>query len=156
MIEIERKFLIKGDFYSFAIKKERILQGYLCASNERTVRLRIKDESAFITIKGASGETGFSRIEFEYEIPYNDALEMINLCQSTIEKERYYVPCGEHTFEVDVFHGANEGLIIAELELSSEDEQFIRPDWLWKEVTGDERYYNSYLSVHPFKASNRE
>ena len=154
MIEIERKFLVKGDFYPFVNKKERIIQGYFCASFERTVRLRIKEESAFITIKGPSSKGGFSRAEFEYEIPLIDAIEMMKLCQSIIEKERYYIPEGKHTFEVDVFHGAHEGLIIAELELSSEDEPFNRPDWLGEEVTGDKRYYNSYLSVHPINPSN--
>jgi len=148
MIEIERKFLLKGDFYPHAIKKVQITQGYLCASAGRTVRVRIKDESAFITVKGPSKKNGFSRAEFEYPIPYSDAVEMMNLCRSTIEKERYYVPDGNHTFEVDVFHGAHEGLVIAELELSAEGEPFNRPDWLGEEVTGDKRYYNSYLSNH--------
>jgi len=148
MIEIERKFLLKGDFYPFAIKKEKIMQGYLCTTPGRTVRVRTKDESAFVTIKGPSGKNGFSHAEFEYAIPYADAVEIMKLCLSLIEKERYLVPNGKHTFEVDVFHGANEGLIIAELELSSEDEPFDRPDWLGEEVTGDARYYNSYLSEH--------
>ena len=149
MIEIERKFLLKGDFYPFAIKKEKIIQGYLCASAGQTVRVRIKGDAAFITIKGPSGKNGFSRSEFEYAIPLADAVEMIKFCQTLIEKERYYIPNGKHTFEVDVFHGANEGLIIAELELPSENEPFDRPDWLGEEVTGDLRYYNSYLSAHP-------
>ena len=146
MIEIERKFLIKGDFYLYAVKKAKIVQGYLCATNGLTVRVRIKDEEAFITIKGPSGKNGVSRAEFEYTIPYTDAVEMMKLCLSSIEKERYYVPNGKRTFEVDVFHGANEGLIVAELELQSENETFDRPDWLGEEVTGDVRYYNSYLS----------
>jgi CYTH domain-containing protein len=155
MIEIERKFLIKGDFYPFATKKVRIIQGYLCASTGLTVRVRIMDKTAFITIKGPSERNGFSRAEFEYEIPCTDAVEIMKLCRSTIEKERHYVPNGKHTFEVDIFHGAHEGLIIAEIELSSEDELFNRPDWLGEEVTGDIRYYNSYLSTHPFNSSNR-
>ena len=154
MIEIERKFLIKGDFYPFAVKKDTIVQGYLCATKERTVRVRIKNECAFITIKGASEKKGFSRMEFEYEIPYPDAVEILKLCQSIIEKDRYYVPEGKHTFEVDVFHGNNEGLIIAELELSSEDEQFNRPDWIGEEVTGDVRYYNSFLAENPLLIRN--
>jgi len=154
MIEIERKFLVKGDFYPYAIKKSRIIQGYLCISGGITVRVRLKDESAFITIKGPSGRTGFSRAEFEYPIPYTDAVELMNLCQSIIEKDRYYVLEGKRTFEVDVFHGVHEGLVIAELELSSENETFNRPDWLGKEVTGDARYYNSYLSTHHFIGSN--
>jgi CYTH domain-containing protein len=155
MIEIERKFLVKGDFYPYIIKKVRISQGYLCTSTERTVRVRMMGESAFITIKGPSGKTGFSHSEFEYAIPYADAVEIMHLCPSTIEKERCYIPNGKHTFEVDVFHGIHEGLVIAELELSSEDEPYNRPDWLGEEVTGDKRYYNSYLSSHPSIPSNR-
>jgi CYTH domain-containing protein len=155
MIEIERKFLVKGDFYPFAVYNERIVQGYLCASKEMTVRVRIKKESAFITIKGLSEQKGLSRAEFEYEIPVADALEIADLCQSTIIKERYYIPEGNHIFEVDVFHGDNEGLIIAELELQSEDEPFSRPDWLGEEVTGDKRYYNALLSTHPINSLNR-
>jgi CYTH domain-containing protein len=155
MIEIERKFLVKGDFYRHAIGKERIVQGYLCVSNEWTIRVRIKGENAFITIKRPNEETGFSHLEFEYAIPYLHAVEIINLCRSKIEKERYYVPCGQHVFEVDVFHGIHEGLVIAELELSSEDEAFHRPDWIGEEVTGDERYYNSYLSMLSLTPSNR-
>jgi len=147
MIEIERKFLVKGDFHPYAIKKSQIMQGYLCASPERTVRVRIKDEEAFITVKGPGGKTGFSRAEFEYAVPYQDAVEMMKFCGTAIEKERYYVPNGKLMFEVDVFHGIHEGLVIAELELPSEDEPFNRPDWLGKEVTGDKRYYNSYLST---------
>ena len=155
MIEIERKFLVKGDFYQYSTQKSRIIQGYLCASAEQTVRVRIIEEAAFLNIKGASGKTGLSRTEFEYKIPYSDAVRIIKLCPSTIEKERYYVPNGTHTFEIDVFHGALEGLVIAELELSAEDEPFNRPAWLGEEVTGDERYYNSYLSTHPFIPSSR-
>jgi CYTH domain-containing protein len=150
MIEIERKFLVKEDFRPWAVKKERIMQGYLCASWERTVRIRIKEDSAFITIKGPANENGFSRLEFEYPIPCGDAEEMMKLCESAIEKERYYVPFAGHTFEVDVFHGAHEGLIMAELELQLEDEAFEKPDWLGMEVTGDERYYNAYLASHPY------
>jgi CYTH domain-containing protein len=144
-IEIERKFLVKGEFLPFAVGKAQISQGYLCASFERTVRIRIKDHSAFITIKGPSDDNGFSRVEFEYPVPVDDAGEILNLCESLIEKERYYVPFGEHVFEVDVFHGMHEGLIIAELELQSVNETFEKPDWLGKEVTGDERYYNACL-----------
>jgi CYTH domain-containing protein len=149
MIEIERKFLVKGDFHPFAVKKVRIVQGYLCTSLERTVRIRIKDDSAFITIKGPANENGFSRLEFEYPVPVSDAEEMMKLCNAVIEKERHYVPEEKgRTFEIDVFHGAHEGLVIAELELQSEDEAFEKPDWLGDEVTGDERYYNAYLASH--------
>jgi CYTH domain-containing protein len=148
MIEIERKFLVEGDFIHLATKKERIVQAYLCATIERSVRIRIKSGSASLTVKGPANENGFSHIEFEYAIPITDAVEIMNLCETAIEKERYYIPFGIHTFEVDVFHGAYEGLIIAELELQSEKEPFDRPHWLGKEVTGDERYYNVYLATH--------
>lgn len=148
MIEIERKFLVKGDFSPFVIKKERIVQGYLCAAVERSVRVRIKGESAYITIKGPANGNGFSHAEFEYPIPVKDAAEIMQLCNSIIEKDRHYIPAGDFTFEVDVFHGAHEGLIIAELELQSEEDAFEKPDWLGEEVTGDVRYYNSYLATH--------
>ena len=146
MIEIERKFLVKGDFRPLSTHKETIVQGYLCASVERIVRVRIKGDSAWITIKGPANENGFSCAEFEYSIPVADAREMMHLCTHPIEKDRYYVPCGNHIFEVDVFLGAHQGLIVAELELESEKETFERPDWLGEEVTGDERYYNAYLA----------
>ncbi|MDR0865532.1 MAG: CYTH domain-containing protein [Candidatus Symbiothrix sp.] len=149
-IEIERKFLVKGDFYPQVVKKERIVQAYLVSTLERTVRIRIKGENAFLTIKGAANENGFSRLEFEYPIPLADAQVMLELAQpGFIEKERNYVPFKNHLFEVDVFHGVHEGLIIAELELESEQEEFDKPDWLGEEVTGDERYYNAYLASHP-------
>jgi CYTH domain-containing protein len=146
MIEIERKFLVRGDFISGAVKKERIVQRYLCASYERTVRIRIKGDSAYLTIKGPANGNGFSRLEFEYPVPLEDAGAILKLCDRGIEKERYYVPFGNHTFEVDVFHGVHEGLIVAEIELQSEQEPFEKPDWLGEEVTGDKRYYNSYLA----------
>ena len=145
-IEIERKFLVLGDFMPFVQKKEKIAQGYLCASYERTVRVRLKGDSAFITIKGPSNENGFSRVEYEYAIPFADAEEMLRLCETIIEKERHYVPVANHLYEIDVFHGAHEGLVIAELELQSEEEFFEKPGWLGEEVTGDKRYYNAYLS----------
>jgi CYTH domain-containing protein len=150
-IEIERKFLVKGDFYSLANRKVKIVQAYLSAVPERSVRVRLKDDSAFLTIKGQANENGFSRAEFEYPIPVKDAEEIINLCEGIIEKERYYVPSGEHIFEVDVFHGAHEGLIIAELELQSENETFEKPDWIDREVTGNKQYYNSWLARHSSK-----
>ncbi len=154
-IEIERKFLVKGDFLPFVKRKEKIVQAYLCASEERTVRIRIKGEAAFITIKGPSNKNGFSRCEFEYPVPVADAEEMLSLCYAGfIEKERHYVESGKHTFEVDVFHGANEGLILAELELESETEPYEKPDWLGEEVTGDERYYNAYLTLHPYTSGH--
>jgi CYTH domain-containing protein len=145
-IEIERKFLVKGDFLPYAVKKVQIEQGYLCASVERTVRIRIKDKEAFITIKGQANPLGFSRAEYEYPIPHSDAVEIIKLCESTIKKERYYIPVGKHTFEVDVFHGAQEGLIMAELELQAENEAYQKPEWIGEEVTGDKRYYNAWMA----------
>ena len=148
MIEIERKFLVKGDFYPYISNTARIKQGYLCIAKGRTVRVRIKGDSGFITIKGPANANGFSRLEFEYPVPLADAEAMLQLCPPVvIDKERHYIPAGNHTFEVDVFHGAHEGLVIAEVELGSEDEPFVRPDWLGEEVTGDKRYYNAYLSI---------
>jgi CYTH domain-containing protein len=148
-IEIERKFLVKGDFYPEVIRKEKIVQAYLAAGLERTVRIRIKGKNAFLTIKGAANENGFSRLEFEYPVPLADAQAMLELAlPGFIEKERHYVPFENHLFEVDVFHGTNEGLVIAELELQSESESFEKPDWLGGEVTGDEQYYNAYLATN--------
>ena len=151
LIEIERKFLVKGDFLPFSSKKARIIQAYLSIDPERAVRIRIKGEKAFLTIKGATNVNGFSCLEFEYPIPVADAEKMLELAASEIiEKERHYVPFKNHVFEVDVFHGKHEGLIVAELELSSENESFDRPNWIGEEVTGDERYYNLYLATHPY------
>jgi CYTH domain-containing protein len=147
-IEIERKFLVKGDFLPFAVNKTKIVQGYLSTTSGRTVRVRLKGDAAFLTIKGATNKNGFSRLEYEYPIPTEDAEELIGLCAGTVEKERFYVPEGDHIFEVDVFHGRHEGLLIAELELESENEPFNRPKWLGKEVTGEKQYYNSWLSEH--------
>ena len=156
MIEIERKFLVKGDFLSHATRKEKIIQAYICNTPEKVVRVRIKGERAYIAIKGPSNKNGFSRCEFEYEIPVVDAEEMLKLCESGfIEKTRYYVAYENHTFEIDVFSGENEGLVLAELELESENEEFAKPDWVGEEVTGDIRYYNAYLVQHPFKGTNR-
>jgi CYTH domain-containing protein len=148
MIEIERKFLVKGDFVPFAVKKEKIIQGYLCATVERSIRIRIKGDSAYLAIKGQANKNGFSLTEFEYPVPLEDASEIMKLCEWVIEKERYYIPAGKHTFEVDVFRGLHEGLIVAELELQSEKEPFDKPDWLGEEVTGNAQYYNAYLATH--------
>ena len=151
-IEIERKFLVKGDFLPYVTKKEKIVQAYICNVPEKTVRVRIKGEKSFLTIKGPSDKNGFSRCEFEYEIPVVDATEMLALCSAgIIEKVRHYIIYEKHTFEVDVFYGNNEGLILAELELESENEVFSKPEWLGEEVTGDIRYYNAYMVQHPFK-----
>lgn len=153
MIEIERKFLVKSnDFKEQAFTQNKIAQGYLSSVPERTVRVRIKGEKGFITIKGISQQSGMSRFEWENEIPLDEALELLKLCEKgKIEKIRFEIKIGNHVFEVDEFHGENEGLIMAEIELNSEDEIFEKPDWLGDEVTSDERYYNAYLSKKPFK-----
>jgi len=147
-IEIERKFLVEGDFISHSTGSVEIVQGYLSANPESTVRVRLKGDKAFLTIKGPTDSKGFACAEFEYRIPTSDAREMLALCGNKIEKRRYFVPSGKHTFEVDVFNGAHKGLIIAEIELGNENETFDRPNWLGKEVTGDIRYYNSWLAQH--------
>ena len=150
-IETERKFKVKGDFSKNVQSARRIVQGYICADKGRTVRVRISGEEAFLTIKGPSDEKFWSRYEFEQKIPLADAEELMKLCVSgLIEKVRHYIPAGKHTWEVDVFHGENEGLIVAEIELESEDETFEYPDWVGEEVTLDRRYYNSMLSQTPF------
>ncbi len=154
MIEIERKFLVSSDvFKSDALRKNHIAQGYLNSAPERTVRVRIKGEKGFLTIKGKSNETGLSRFEWEKEIPVDEAKALLQLCEKgIIEKNRYEVHVGKHLFEVDEFIGKNEGLLLAEIELESEGEVFEKPKWLGLEVTQDHRYYNSYLSQHPFKS----
>ena len=150
--EIERKFLVTGDFSRQVISAQRIVQGYICSQPGRTVRVRIRGEEGFLTIKGASDEKGLSRYEFEQKIPLADAEELLKLCEpGAIDKMRNLVPAGKHTWEIDVFHGENEGLILAEIELASEDEPFERPDWIGQEVRGDRRYYNSMLTKHPYK-----
>ncbi len=153
MLEIERKFLVNSDeFKSLAFTKNHIAQGYLNSHPERTVRIRIKGESGFLTIKGKGNESGISRFEWETEIPLIEAKHLIQLCENgVIDKIRYEVQSGNHVFEVDEFFGENEGLIVAEIELKSEDESFEKPDWLGNEVTNDERYYNAYLSHNPYK-----
>ena len=153
MLEIERKFLVTSDqFKADALAKNEISQGYLNSNPERTVRVRIKGESGFITIKGKGNETGTTRFEWETEIPLSEAKPLLALCEKgVIEKMRYEVKVGKHTFEVDEFFGDNEGLIVAEIELKSEDETFEKPHWLGEEVTNDNRYYNAALSLNPFK-----
>ena len=150
--EIERKFLVTGDFSRQVTSAQRIVQGYICSQPGRTVRVRIRGEEGFLTIKGASDEKGLSRYEFEQKIPLADAEELLKLCEpGAIDKMRNLVPAGKHTWEIDVFHGENEGLILAEIVLASEDEPFERPDWIGQEVSGDRRYYNSMLTKHPYK-----
>lgn len=153
MIEIERKFLVENSsFIEYATAQRLIKQGYLNSVAERTVRIRIQNEQGFITIKGKSNSSGISRFEWEKEILQTEAIALLNLCEDyVIEKTRYIIPHHNHLFEVDVFQGANEGLIIAEIELENENETFEKPHWLGKEVTGDVRYYNSYLSNSPYK-----
>lgn len=153
MIEIERKFLVSSDaFKSQAHSKHSIAQGYLNSNPERTVRIRIRGESGFLTIKGKGNESGMTRFEWETEIALIEAKPLLALCEKgVIHKTRYEVEVGNHTYEVDVFSGENEGLIIAELELFSESESFEKPTWLGEEVTKDKRYYNAYLSQNPYK-----
>ncbi|MGB5553872.1 MAG: CYTH domain-containing protein [Flavobacteriaceae bacterium] len=153
MVEIERKFLVGSqDYKKQAISQERIVQGFLNTHAERTVRVRIAGDLAFLTIKGKSNVMGTSRFEWETELSVNDAEQLLRLCEEdVIEKTRYKIPLGNHVFEVDEFHGDNEGLTIAEVELKNEHETFTKPDWLAKEVTGDIQYYNSCLSKAAYK-----
>lgn len=153
MVEIERKFLVISDaFISESFTQKRIVQAYLSSVPERTVRIRIKGDKGFITIKGKSNDSGTTRLEWEKEITLPEAELLLSICESgIIDKIRYEVKVGNHVFEVDVFSGENEGLIIAEIELQSEHEIFEKPLWLGKEVTNDERFYNSFLSKKPFK-----
>ena len=149
---IERKFLVKGDCKSEAFKATRITQGYLCSVPERTVRVRVKGDKGFITIKGIGDESGASRFEWEKEIPVAEVQDLLKLCEpGIIDKTRYLVKAGEFTFEVDEFYGENEGLTVAEVELPDENALFERPEWLGEEVTGDKRYYNSMLMKNPYK-----
>jgi CYTH domain-containing protein len=152
-LEIERKFLVKNEeFKLFAFDKKIIKQGYLNSDKTRTVRIRITDTAAFLTIKGASNSSGTTRFEWEKEIDKNEGEQLLLLCeQSIIDKTRYYIKNEHLTFEVDEFYGDNQGLIVAEIELNSENESFKKPNWLGEEVTGDEKYYNSKLSKNPFK-----
>ncbi len=154
MIEIERKFLVNSSaFMMEAVKHNRIVQGYLSSVPERTVRVRIKGDNGYLTIKGQSNASGMSRMEWEKEIVVEEAEQLLQLCEKgIIDKTRYEVIVGVHVFEVDVFGGENEGLILAEIELTSENEIFENPDWLGEEVTQDKRYYNSYLSKNPYKS----
>jgi len=149
--EIERKFLVKGDFKNLATKETRIVQGYLSSIPERTVRVRIKGDKGFITIKGIGNVSGATRYEWEKEIPVNEVDELLKICEpGAIDKTRFLVKVGNHTFEVDEFYGENKGLTLAEIELSSENESFEKPSWLGDEVTGDTKYYNSMLMKNPF------
>lgn len=151
--EIERKFLVTGDFKSEAFSQSRIVQGYISSARGRTVRVRIRDEKGYLTIKGASNESGTSRYEWEKEISLEEAEELMKLCEpGIIDKTRYLVRSGQHVFEVDEFYGENDGLIVAEIELGSEEESFAKPAFIGEEVTGNVRYYNSQLMKKPYKS----
>jgi CYTH domain-containing protein len=154
MVEIERKFLVKSDAYKKeATTIKTIVQGFLNTHPNRTVRVRIKGNSGFVTIKGISNKSGTSRFEWEKEIEVSEAEALLKICEETvIEKTRYEIPKGIHMFEVDEFLGENEGLVIAEIELENENDTFERPIWLGEEVTGQVKYYNSLLSKHPYKS----
>ncbi|WP_445758052.1 CYTH domain-containing protein [Polaribacter sp.] len=151
-LEIERKFLVKNDaFKKVSFQQKIIKQGYLNSDKNRTVRIRISDHQGFITVKGVSNASGATRFEWEKEIDVTEATEMLSLCETTIiDKNRFMVESGKHIFEIDEFYGDNQGLIIAEIELNSENETFEKPTWLGEEVTGNAKYYNSYLSKFPF------
>lgn len=146
--EIERKFLVVGEGWRQG-KPQHLVQGYLNRDPERCVRVRIADDRAFLTVKGKN--SGIRRAEFEYQIPVADARELLKLCDGpVIDKRRYRIPAGELCWEVDEFFGANAGLVIAEIELTSEQQSFPYPEWLGEEVSDDARYYNSSLSTQPF------
>ncbi|KVV15184.1 CYTH domain-containing protein [Flavobacterium sp. TMP13] len=152
MIEIERKFrVLNSDFKTESFTQNRIAQGYLCSDISRTVRVRTKGDKGFITVKGIGSSSGLSRFEWEKEIPLEEAQQLLQLCEKgTIDKTRFEVKKGNHIFEIDEFYGENQGLIVAEVELSSEDELFEKPEWLGEEVTNDPKFYNAYLSKNPF------
>ena len=152
-LEIERKFLVTDDSYKqLAFASSHIWQGYICSERGRSVRIRIRDEHAYLTIKGPSLDGGLSRYEFEQEIPLDDARCLMTLCEpGIIEKTRWLVKSEKHTFEVDEFFGDNEGLVMAEVELSTDNEEVEIPSFIGKEVTGDPRYFNSYLRIHPHR-----
>jgi len=153
MQEIERKFLITSHAFKEEAKaSKKITQGYLNRDPERTVRVRLKEEKAFLTIKGKSNKSGTTRIEIEEEIDFAKAKTLLPLClPNIVDKTRYEVAKGKHVFEIDEFHGENDGLVLAEIELTHEYETFEKPEWLGEEVTGNPMYYNSYLSSNPFK-----
>lgn len=154
-LEIERKFLVNGDYKSFSSSHSRIVQGYICSERGRTVRVRLRDDCGYLTIKGPSHNGGLSRYEFEKKITQDEALSLLHLCEpGIIDKIRWLVPWGNHIYEVDEFFGDNEGLVVAEVELRSEDEAYERPPFLDREVTGDRKYYNSSLRKRPYRDWN--
>lgn len=154
MIEIEKKFLVRDGWEKEAVSSTRIAQGYLCSGQGCSVRIRIRGGKGFITIKGPGSASGMSRFEWEKEIPADEAQQLLGLVRTgLVDKTRHLIPCadGIHTWEVDEFHGDNEGLVVAEIELESEDAAFDRPAWLAEEVTGQREYYNSSLAQLPYK-----
>ena len=153
-MEIERKFMVRGNGYrQLAYASDRIKQGYICSGHGRTVRVRLRGGRGYLTIKGPSLDGGLSRYEFEKEIAPDEAEQLFRLCEpGIIDKTRFLVKSGQHTFEVDEFYGENEGLVMAEVELSAPDEPYEKPAFISKEVTGDRRFYNSHLRVNPFSA----
>ena len=152
-VEIERKFLVRGDHWREAGAGTPIVQGYLVAERERSVRVRLTPAGAWLTVKGAS--EGAVRPEYEYAIPRADAEEMLTLCVAVLKKTRYRIPAGDLTWEVDEFGGANRGLVLAEIELDRPDREFARPSWLGDEVTGDSRYSNARLAREPWTGPER-
>ena len=157
--ETERKFLVVGEYKSQAYNATRIQQGYIASGNGRTVRVRIRGDKGYPTIKGPSGLAGLTRYEFDTEIPLDDARDLMQICEpGIIDKTRFLVksPDGRHVWEIDEFYGDNEGLVLAEVELSSEDEHFLKPDFVGREVTGDRRFYNSHMRNYPYKLWKEE
>ncbi|PKP42559.1 MAG: adenylate cyclase [Bacteroidetes bacterium HGW-Bacteroidetes-10] len=151
-IEIERKFLVTGNYKNLISSSRKITQGYISSNPERTVRVRLEESKGFITIKGKTLSGGISRFEWEKEISKEEAQNLLNLCEGhLIEKTRSLVKHDGHIFEVDEFSGENEGLIIAEIELNEENQPFSKPSWLGEEVSHEKKYFNVYLSAHPFK-----
>ena len=151
-MEVERKFMVRGNSYrQLAYASDRIKQGYICSGHGRTVRVRLRGGRGYLTIKGPSLDGGLSRYEFEKEITPDEAEQLFRLCEpGIIDKTRFLVKSGQHTFEVDEFYGDNEGLVMAEVELSAPDEPYEKPAFIGKEVTGDRRFYNSHLRAKPF------
>ncbi len=151
--EIERKFLVKNDDFKECVRQsQKIVQGYLSSVPERAVRVRIKGDKGFLTVKGIGNESGMSRFEWEKEISVEDAKDLLKICEpGIIDKTRYIVQYKGYVYEIDEFYGDNDGLIVAEIELESEDDIFEKPEWLGEEVTGDVKYYNAMLMKNPYK-----
>lgn len=155
--EIERKYLVKGEYSPFIHQSDRITQGYICRETGRTVRVRIRNGKGYLTIKGASADKGLSRYEWEQEIPVDEAKQLMLLCQpGIIDKTRHLIHYKGHLIELDEFHGDNQGLTIAEIELAHVDEMPLLPPFIGEEVTGDPRYYNSHLTRHPYTCWNKQ